>query len=217
MDGDLHRSSRSTEQRWLEECDLLSSRSGVAYLLIFFVVRCKFACRDRSGPVGRAVLKRHPKEGESSAPSTRDRDAGQPFSKASAVVPYSPPPATALAPSHGTPAAVGAFYSPSTAAEGPRGARKGSSAELVVPLKNREEGRQRLGRPFVATPGNGSAPGAARRAEGEGFEPSIRLTTDNGFRDRRIRPLCHPSGGSYERSAERRRRDSNPRGRYSPP
>ncbi len=30
-------------------------------------------------------------------------------------------------------------------------------------------------------------------AEGEGFEPSIRLTTDNGFRDRRIRPLCHPS------------------------
>jgi hypothetical protein len=31
-------------------------------------------------------------------------------------------------------------------------------------------------------------------AEGEGFEPSIRLTTDNGFRDRRIRPLCHPSG-----------------------
>jgi hypothetical protein len=33
-----------------------------------------------------------------------------------------------------------------------------------------------------------------RKAEGEGFEPSIRLTTDNGFRDRRIRPLCHPSG-----------------------
>ena len=31
------------------------------------------------------------------------------------------------------------------------------------------------------------------QAEGEGFEPSIRLTTDNGFRDRRIRPLCHPS------------------------
>ena len=32
-----------------------------------------------------------------------------------------------------------------------------------------------------------------QQAEGEGFEPSIRLTTDNGFRDRRIRPLCHPS------------------------
>jgi hypothetical protein len=35
----------------------------------------------------------------------------------------------------------------------------------------------------------------AWRTEGEGFEPSIRLTTDNGFRDRRIRPLCHPSAG----------------------
>src|SRR4051812_13505282 len=33
----------------------------------------------------------------------------------------------------------------------------------------------------------------AATTEGEGFEPSIRLTTDNGFRDRRIRPLCHPS------------------------
>src|SRR5581483_5099887 len=32
------------------------------------------------------------------------------------------------------------------------------------------------------------------RAEGEGFEPSTRRTTGNGFRDRRIRPLCHPSG-----------------------
>jgi hypothetical protein len=36
--------------------------------------------------------------------------------------------------------------------------------------------------------------GVAIEAEGEGFEPSIRQTTDNGFRDRRIRPLCHPSG-----------------------
>jgi hypothetical protein len=33
--------------------------------------------------------------------------------------PLQPPPATALAPPHGTPAAVGAFYSPSTAAGGP--------------------------------------------------------------------------------------------------
>ena len=32
------------------------------------------------------------------------------------------------------------------------------------------------------------------KAEGEGFEPSTSLTTRNGFRDRRIRPLCHPSG-----------------------
>jgi hypothetical protein len=29
--------------------------------------------------------------------------------------------------------------------------------------------------------------------EGEGFEPSTDLTARNGFRDRRIRPLCHPS------------------------
>jgi hypothetical protein len=31
------------------------------------------------------------------------------------------------------------------------------------------------------------------RAEGEGFEPSRDETAPNGFRDRRIRPLCHPS------------------------
>ena len=34
---------------------------------------------------------------------------------------------------------------------------------------------------------------AIRRAEGEGFEPSTDLTARNGFRDRRIRPLCHLS------------------------
>jgi hypothetical protein len=32
--------------------------------------------------------------------------------------------------------------------------------------------------------GKGLRPERLRRAEGEGFEPSIRLTTDNGFRDR---------------------------------
>ena len=31
------------------------------------------------------------------------------------------------------------------------------------------------------------------QAEGEGFEPSSDETARNGFRDRRIRPLCHPS------------------------
>src|SRR5205823_5209390 len=35
-----------------------------------------------------------------------------------------------------------------------------------------------------------------RKTEGEGFEPSTSLTTRNGFRDRRIRPLCHPSGSA---------------------
>jgi hypothetical protein len=34
------------------------------------------------------------------------------------------------------------------------------------------------------------------RAEGERFELSRDVTAPNGFRDRRIRPLCHPSGTS---------------------
>src|SRR4051812_38525439 len=40
--------------------------------------------------------------------------------------------------------------------------------------------------------------GLRKEAEGEGFEPSTDLTTRNGFRDRRIRPLCHPSGAGPE-------------------
>src|SRR6266536_2460942 len=49
-------------------------------------------------------------------------------------------------------------------------------------------------------------------AEGEGFEPSIRLTTDNGFRDRRIRPLCHPSEeGQSSRASPGRRLSCGPR------
>jgi hypothetical protein len=35
--------------------------------------------------------------------------------------------------------------------------------------------------------------GISARAEGEGFEPSSDPKARNGFRDRRIRPLCHPS------------------------
>src|SRR5712671_3940668 len=46
-----------------------------------------------------------------------------------------------------------------------------------------------------------TTPTQAGEAEGEGFEPSIRLTTDNGFRDRRIRPLCHPSAGGRRTAA----------------
>jgi hypothetical protein len=75
------------------------------------------------------------------------------------------------------------------------------------------------------------------QAEGEGFEPSSDPEARNGFRDRRIRPLCHPSDGSTgylgllagrlrsrsaarraaAREARRRRRDSNPRWRLVPP
>src|SRR5262249_17719878 len=47
------------------------------------------------------------------------------------------------------------------------------------------------------------------QAGGGGFEPSIRLTTDNGFRDRRIPPASHPSGGRPG-GPPPRRRDSKP-------
>jgi hypothetical protein len=42
------------------------------------------------------------------------------------------------------------------------------------------------------------------RAEGVGFEPTVRMTY-NGFRDRPIRPLSHPSGRHTRPSAEPRR------------
>jgi hypothetical protein len=38
-------------------------------------------------------------------------------------------------------------------------------------------------------------PRLERKAEGGGFEPPSELAPRNGFRDRRIRPLCHPSAG----------------------
>ena len=34
-------------------------------------------------------------------------------------------------------------------------------------------------------------------AEGVGFEPTEHLSMLNGFQDRRIRPLCHPSEANY--------------------
>jgi hypothetical protein len=37
-------------------------------------------------------------------------------------------------------------------------------------------------------------------AEGEGIGPSSDETARNGFRDRRIRPLCHPSAGAVNGS-----------------
>src|SRR5579875_1861261 len=40
-------------------------------------------------------------------------------------------------------------------------------------------------------------------AEGVGFEPTVRRTY-NGFRDRPIRPLSHPSGEETRRRAPRR-------------
>jgi hypothetical protein len=43
-------------------------------------------------------------------------------------------------------------------------------------------------------PNRSSKPYLAPLAEGEGFEPSRRLSTSAGFQDRCIQPLCHPSG-----------------------
>ena len=45
-----------------------------------------------------------------------------------------------------------------------------------------------------------------KRAEGEGFEPSSDPRARNGFRDRRIRPLCHPSEGTHRVPAGARSR-----------
>src|SRR2546423_11627328 len=40
-------------------------------------------------------------------------------------------------------------------------------------------------------------------AEREGFEPSMDETAHTGFRDRRIQPLCHLSGGAVNKLAHR--------------
>ena len=41
-------------------------------------------------------------------------------------------------------------------------------------------------------------------AEGVGFEPTSRLATATGFQDRRIQPLCHPSGSTRATDARRK-------------
>lgn len=43
-------------------------------------------------------------------------------------------------------------------------------------------------------------------AEGEGFEPSKDVTALNGFRDRPIQPLWHPSGAARANGPARERR-----------
>ena len=53
----------------------------------------------------------------------------------------------------------------------------------------RERDAQRAGQ--RETPAN--TPSLALGAEGPGFEPGRPLTRPNGFQDRRIQPLCHPS------------------------
>gem|GEM_PF-5561568 len=75
-----------------------------------------------------------------------------------------------------------------------------------------------MGYPFsVIGPANGPSKKSAERG---GFEPPVHCKADNGFRDRRIQPLCHLS--SYNSTTDkksdykaavlmRRKRDSNPR------
>ena len=50
--------------------------------------------------------------------------------------------------------------------------------------------------------GQGTLPRAKRHNQRRGWDsnPRSRLTRDNGFQDRRIRPLCHPSGAARRKS-----------------
>jgi hypothetical protein len=56
------------------------------------------------------------------------------------------------------------------------------------------------GREFAA-----NTPDLAHQAEGGGFEPPDDVAAVNGFQDRRIQPLCHPSETSAMLRAGRRR------------
>ena len=65
-----------------------------------------------------------------------------------------------------------------------------------------------VARVSVLHPESGIAPVSGKGgAEGEGFEPSSDPKARNGFRDRRIRPLCHPSATLHRtvRCSEERR------------
>ena len=59
-----------------------------------------------------------------------------------------------------------------------------------------------------------TTPGSGLKTEREGFEPSRSLTTPNGFRDRRIRPLCHLSGRDRVPAAAAQRDLSDPGRRH---
>ena len=80
---------------------------------------------------------------------------------------------------------------------------------MVRRVRVRVAGRDRTaGRSFDQPASRSTRRDSACGAEREGFEPSTRLTTRNGFRDRRIRPLCHLS----ERAEVPLGRQLHPRG-----
>jgi hypothetical protein len=56
--------------------------------------------------------------------------------------------------------------------------KKGTSSELEFPFFAKSQAAPRDFKSF---------------AEEEGFEPPVHGKADNGFQDRRIRPLCHSS------------------------
>jgi hypothetical protein len=66
-------------------------------------------------------------------------------------------------------------YGPERVLEGPTGVRASGQAR---PAKGLQIGHL-----------------SALKAEGEGFEPSVDRKAHNGFRDRPVQPLRHPSGG----------------------
>ena len=62
-----------------------------------------------------------------------------------------------------------------------------SARELVAGAPRFEPPKQKKAKALI--------PMLLPSAEKEGFEPPVRRKANNGFQDRRIRPLCHFSGG----------------------
>src|SRR5207244_11897908 len=61
----------------------------------------------------------------------------------------------------------------------------------------------------VTVPDSRSTSGRlALQAEGEGFEPSVDRKAHNGFRDRPVQPLRHPSIAVWKRASSRTRKGS---------
>jgi hypothetical protein len=91
--------------------------------------------------------------------------------------------------------------------------RPRSHLQAVAPAR-----RSLLGGPRAASACRAVAPGSCACAEGVGFEPTVRRTY-NGFRDRPIRPLSHPSGGraywAPGRRLAKKARNSAPHSRSS--
>ena len=82
------------------------------------------------------------------------------------------------------------------AARSARSRRRRPPAAAFAPIASRRSVESLRARPPSAArlPHETQPDRRSRRAEGVGFEPTVR-SAHNGFRDRPIRPLSHPSGG----------------------